>query len=396
MDDQEMMDLSWSQKRFGMSHWERGVGMCTTSSPVLFGSRDRSVSSNMLIYPDMDILTLATEMAKHSENQMAETNDNRFFSRLEEGSWAQRHLLVGGLVLAVALLAVSMVLLFLCLQDNSRLDVIYKERDSLSRNLSQNTKVMKNLREDAQALSTNVSSILDTISFIRGQTLSRLIRNQTEILQAIKNQGQLYQMELQQYVHLQMRMENISRTYLVIPLDSPLQENCQRRAVCLFCSAGWHFFEMSCYLLSPQTRNWQESLHWCRKQRARLVVINSQEEQNFLKKTVKTPSWIGLSDRDMEGQWQWVDGTPYNSTPKFWFRKQPDNLGNEDCAVLVPGSMWSDDKCRKLYSSVCEYKAGELQLPMDGFHDELLEQGGNKMEVMNCILLVPTNMILLR
>ncbi|KAG8535797.1 hypothetical protein GDO81_027758 [Engystomops pustulosus] len=188
-------------------------------------------------------------------------------------------------------------------------------------------------------------------------------------------QGLLYQMELQQYIHLQKSMENISRSYLRIPQDSPLLENCQRidqGTICQFCSAGWHFFGLSCYLLSAQTRNWQQSLHWCREQGAHLVVINNQEEQDFLKRTVEMPSWIGLSDRDMEGQWKWVDGTPYDLTPKLWFQKQPDNLGNEDCAVLLPGSMWNDDKCRKLYSSVCEYKAGELHLPVEGLQDELL------------------------
>ncbi|XP_075690956.1 C-type lectin domain family 10 member A-like [Rhinoderma darwinii] len=372
MDDQELMDMSWSQKSFGMAHWDRGIGLCATSSPVLFGGRDRRVSSNMLIYSDIEFLALATERAQNSENQTTETNDNRFLWRFGKGSSAQYLLLVGGLILTVALLTMSTVLLSLYLQDNSHLNAIHKERAGLSLNLSRNMEDIQNLRGDNQVLGRNLSSLMDTISSSREQTLSRLILNQTELLQEMEKQGQLYQMELQQYIHLQQRMDHVSRSNLLIPQDSPLLTNCQRNdrgTVCPFCSAGWQFFGLSCYLLSPQTRNWQESLHWCRMQEAHLVVIDSQEEQEFLQEAVKTSSWVGLSDRDMEGQWQWVDGTPYNSTQKFWFRTQPDNLGNEDCAVLVPGSMWRDDKCRKLYSSVCEYEAGELQLPVDSPND---------------------------
>ncbi|XP_040261458.1 C-type lectin domain family 10 member A-like [Bufo bufo] len=372
MDDQEMMDLSWSQRRFGMGHWDGGVGMCATSSPVLFGGRD--ISSNMLIYPDVEVLTLTTERAQQSDNQNTETNDSRFFLRFGEGSFGHR--LIGTLVLTAALLALSAALLSLYLQGSSRLDNIYTVRESLSLNLSHNMADMENLREDTRVLARNLSSLLDNISSIQEHTLSALMLNQTEILQEMEKQGQLYQMELRQYIHLQQRMEHISRTYLPIPQKSPLLRNCEWRnqgTICPFCSAGWHFFGLSCYLLSPQTRNWQDSLHWCRKQGAHLVVINSPEEQEFLQTAVKTSSWIGLSDRDMEGQWEWVDGTPYNSTfHRFWFQKQPDNLGNEDCAVLLPGSLWNDNKCRKLYSSVCEYKAGEIQLPKESLLDVLL------------------------
>ncbi|XP_056395792.1 C-type lectin domain family 10 member A-like [Hyla sarda] len=371
MDDQELMDLFWNQKRFVVAHWDPGVGVCATSSPVLFGDRDRRVSSNLLICPDVEVLCQTPERAQNAENQIIESNNRGFFLRFGAGSSAQRHLLVGSAVLIVALLAVSMVLLSLYLQDNVHLDTVYKERDSLCLNRSRSMADIENLRENTLVLARNLSSVMDTVSSTREQTLSGLIQNQTEILQEMEIQGRLYQMELQQYMDLQGRMQKISRSYLSIPQESPLLQNCQG-TVCPFCSAGWHFFQMSCYLLSSQTRNWQESLHWCRKQGAHLVVIGSQAEQEFLQKVVKMSSWIGLSDRDMEGKWQWVDGTPYNATPKFWFQKQPDNLGNEDCAVLFRGSMWTDEKCRKLYSSVCQYSAGELRLPVDGLHDVLL------------------------
>ncbi|XP_069842058.1 C-type lectin domain family 10 member A-like [Dendropsophus ebraccatus] len=374
MDDQEMLDLFWSQKRFVMAHWDQGAGMCAPSSPVLHGGRERRVSSNVLIYPDLEDPSGAREREQNSENKSRETGDNRFLSRFGEGSLAQRGLLVVSLI--AALTAISMVLLSLYLQNNSHLDTIYKERDGLSLNLSHIMADIENQKEYTRVLGRNLSSLLDTISSIQEQTLPKLIKNQTETHQEIEKQGQLYHMELQRSLLLTQRMENISRSYLLISQESPLLQNCQRRdqvTVCPFCSAGWQFFDPSCYLLSAQTKNWQESLHWCRKQGAHLVVIDRQEEQEFLQKMVKTSSWIGLSDRDVEGQWQWVDGTPYNSTPKFWFQKQPDNLGNEDCAVLLPGSMWNDDKCRKLYSSVCEYKAGELRLPVHSLHDDLLD-----------------------
>uniref|UniRef100_A0A8C9XR88 C-type lectin domain-containing protein n=1 Tax=Sander lucioperca TaxID=283035 RepID=A0A8C9XR88_SANLU len=108
------------------------------------------------------------------------------------------------------------------------------------------------------------------------------------------------------------------------------------------CPAEWRMFSSSCYLLSAESGSWEKGRQYCRDRGADLVVIDSSEEQMFLSKCIKkdTQYWIGLTDRDEEGTWKWVDGTPL--TLKNWRREQPDNgrgdprCGEEDCAHIGP------------------------------------------------------------
>uniref|UniRef100_A0A8C9XRK0 C-type lectin domain-containing protein n=1 Tax=Sander lucioperca TaxID=283035 RepID=A0A8C9XRK0_SANLU len=88
-------------------------------------------------------------------------------------------------------------------------------------------------------------------------------------------------------------------------------------ASCLYltektCPAGWRMFSSSCYLLSAESGSWEKGRQYCRDRGADLVVIDSSEEQTFLSEFIKKATWywIGLTDRDEEGTWKWVDGTP--------------------------------------------------------------------------------------
>ncbi|CDQ83584.1 unnamed protein product [Oncorhynchus mykiss] len=82
---------------------------------------------------------------------------------------------------------------------------------------------------------------------------------------------------------------------------------CQTEQTC--CSDGWKKFECSCYFISTEEKTWEKSRQDCLEGGTDLVIINSKEEQEFLfhfKKRV----WIGLTDRETEETWKWVDGTP--------------------------------------------------------------------------------------
>ncbi|XP_075042195.1 uncharacterized protein LOC142101710 [Mixophyes fleayi] len=358
------MYLSHSQRRVsGMAHWDQGVDMDDGPSSDAVGSRDTGHVSTMSRFSDVEYLTLTSLMVEDPGRQATEAFNNKKLCGKGLSSW--KYLLVGSLVLMAVFLSVTIMLLSLYLQANARLDTVYEETGMLYQNQSHRAEAVDSLKERNLVLQTNLSSLMDALTSLQEHTLPQLLLTQTERLKEIERQKHLYQVEVRNYIELQ---EVVTRNNLLIPRDSPILQNCENTdqgTVCPFCSADWHFFGLSCYLLSPQPRSWQESLQWCRKQGGHLAVIDSYEEQEFLRNFIKKTSWIGLSDSDMEGQWQWLDGTPYNATPKFWHEKQPDNAGNEDCAVLVPGSMWKDDKCRRMYSSVCEHRAGELQLPED-------------------------------
>ncbi|KAF5891820.1 antigen like protein, partial [Clarias magur] len=69
-------------------------------------------------------------------------------------------------------------------------------------------------------------------------------------------------------------------------------------------------FSSSLYFISNEYKNWTESREDCRDRGADLVIINSTEEQEFINTLVSSRrAWIGLSDRDREGEWKWVDNT---------------------------------------------------------------------------------------
>ncbi|XP_016161232.1 PREDICTED: C-type lectin domain family 4 member D-like [Ficedula albicollis] len=84
--------------------------------------------------------------------------------------------------------------------------------------------------------------------------------------------------------------------------------------------------------------NWAESEQNCSGMGSQLVVINSKAEQEFLFKQIKQPPqrknfYIGLFV-DKEGQWQWVDKTPYNVTAAFWREGEPSDGRDENCTVI--------------------------------------------------------------
>ncbi|KAL7385481.1 hypothetical protein ABVT39_022403 [Epinephelus coioides] len=126
------------------------------------------------------------------------------------------------------------------------------------------------------------------------------------------------------------------------------------------CPAGWKMFSCACYLLSSGSGSWDEGREDCRGRGADLVVIDSPAEQEFLNEFTQT-AWIGLTDRDEEGTWKWIDGTPL--TLSNWRKNQPDNgggdpqWGEEDCAHIRPDSEWNDLSCETSLRWICEKTA---------------------------------------
>ncbi|XP_074513902.1 C-type lectin domain family 4 member E-like isoform X5 [Sebastes fasciatus] len=125
------------------------------------------------------------------------------------------------------------------------------------------------------------------------------------------------------------------------------------------CPAGWTMFSSACYLLSGGTGSWDEGREDCRNRGAHLVMIDSVKEQTFLFGFTKKRTWIGLNDKDVEGTWKWIDGTPL--TLMNWAETQPDNgggdpkFGKEDCAHIIPDiTRWNDLSCESAMPWICE------------------------------------------
>uniref|UniRef100_A0A3P9P6R6 CD209 antigen-like protein A n=1 Tax=Poecilia reticulata TaxID=8081 RepID=A0A3P9P6R6_POERE len=123
------------------------------------------------------------------------------------------------------------------------------------------------------------------------------------------------------------------------------------------CPEGWRMFSCSCYLLSTSSGSWDEGRTDCRTRGGDLVVIDDDDEQKFISTFTNKQTWIGLNDKETEGSWKWVDGTPL---AKYWAAQQPDNgggdpqWGEEDCAHTRISVSWNDLKCSASLHWLCE------------------------------------------
>ncbi|XP_050922983.1 C-type lectin domain family 4 member M isoform X1 [Lates calcarifer] len=88
-------------------------------------------------------------------------------------------------------------------------------------------------------------------------------------------------------------------------------------------------------------------------------VYNSEEEQKFSSQW-KDNIWIGLTDRETEGTWKWVDGTPL--TTSYWASNEPNGhtiLRDEDCGEVMLHEIkdnWNDKACDDPNFWICEKK----------------------------------------
>ncbi|XP_034003324.1 CD209 antigen-like protein A [Trematomus bernacchii] len=149
-----------------------------------------------------------------------------------------------------------------------------------------------------------------------------------------------------------------ARDQLINQLNVSLTEK-TREVECLkkTCPEGWRKFGCSCYLFSTEKASWEQSRQDCRAEGAHLVIVDSEEEQEFITRMIKENTWIGLSDREEEGTWKWVDGSPLNLNLTFWSPGQPDNFDEEDCAEIWSidhSQSWNDKACKNDQHWICE------------------------------------------
>uniref|UniRef100_A0A7N6B7J2 C-type lectin domain-containing protein n=1 Tax=Anabas testudineus TaxID=64144 RepID=A0A7N6B7J2_ANATE len=108
-----------------------------------------------------------------------------------------------------------------------------------------------------------------------------------------------------------------------------------------------------------EQNNPQESRNDCQQRGVDLVIINSAKEQDFIRSWRKR-MWIGLNDREVEGTWRWVDGTPVLTATRFWGTSEPnDAKGTEDCAEIYnyeSQNSWNDAPCEIQKHWICELR----------------------------------------
>ncbi|XP_053190406.1 lactose-binding lectin l-2-like [Scomber japonicus] len=146
---------------------------------------------------------------------------------------------------------------------------------------------------------------------------------------------------------------------LALGAESPLGDN-ELKLQRGNCPPFWFSFNSRCYKYVATHMTWADAELYCVSERANLVSIHSQEEQDFVKSLIKNfdhaegYTWIGLSDTQKEGGWMWSDGCAVDFD--FWFSEQPDNgAGTEHCVHnnYAKDLKWNDATCSDTYPSVC-------------------------------------------
>ncbi|XP_059846885.1 hepatic lectin-like [Hypanus sabinus] len=121
----------------------------------------------------------------------------------------------------------------------------------------------------------------------------------------------------------------------------------------------WRPFKENEYYFTSIRCPWSDAEKLCERKNSKLVVINSQEEQEYIRMNANCDRWIGLHDRAKNGTWRWVDGTDYASNVKFWANGEPNGTGgvDEDCALVGENGLWHARPCKTWLFLICEKRA---------------------------------------
>ncbi|XP_003413717.1 C-type lectin domain family 4 member K [Loxodonta africana] len=141
----------------------------------------------------------------------------------------------------------------------------------------------------------------------------------------------------------------------------------QQNDILQMVSQGWKYFKGNFYYFSRVQKTWYSAQQFCKSRNSQLTSVTSESEQEFLYKTAGGISyWIGLTKAGSEGDWSWVDDTPFNKvqSAKFWIPGEPNNSGySEHCAHIRMASLqsWNDASCDNTLPFICK----QLYIPSE-------------------------------
>lgn len=140
--------------------------------------------------------------------------------------------------------------------------------------------------------------------------------------------------------------------------------NCPRN-----CYKG--YFNEHSYLFCRDKKKWTEARSVCEQATFALTRIESDEENNWVRMTanlrdMRETVWLGGSDRDYEGVWEWPDGNEFwhgrNNGERVaglyenWHSGKPEGRNDrDDCLALLDKASWNDQNCDDKQAFVCEY-----------------------------------------
>ncbi len=144
------------------------------------------------------------------------------------------------------------------------------------------------------------------------------------------------------------------------------------------------------YLVTNTAMTWEAAQAYAETLGGNLVTLNNAAEEQWIQNTFGTSElfWIGLSDSQIEGTWQWasgevsdwVKGAANEGIYTNWSPGQPDDYnGFQDYAVMnytmsgTTDNLWDDHNSDNSYRGIIEIKLTDAndQLTGNGGHDTL-------------------------
>ncbi|XP_077781322.1 killer cell lectin-like receptor subfamily F member 1 [Podarcis muralis] len=136
----------------------------------------------------------------------------------------------------------------------------------------------------------------------------------------------------------------------------PLENSSAESSDCTVCPENWFRLNSKCYWFSSEKRDWTESKDDCRTKDSQLLVIQNQEEVDFILSNIQYPLlWIGLQATPPDWKWTWVDGSPLDD--KLLKDLAP---AQENCCGRLNGNKTISETCTTVARWVCEKKALQI------------------------------------
>ncbi|WP_036477316.1 LamG-like jellyroll fold domain-containing protein [Myxosarcina sp. GI1] len=133
-------------------------------------------------------------------------------------------------------------------------------------------------------------------------------------------------------------------------------------------STTYNRYDGKLYFLTEDKGSWTATQTDALSYDGNLVTINDADEQAWIESKFSSYGenfWIGYTDKDSEGNFEWVSGETADYTN--WNSGEPNNDGDEDYVNIYPDGTWNDRENNDgSYNGIVEYDAATLTRVYDG------------------------------
>lgn len=131
-----------------------------------------------------------------------------------------------------------------------------------------------------------------------------------------------------------------------------------------YCPDGWKEFEGFCYKFDLEKQfSFSEAVKTCKQMKAELLVVNSIEENRFIKGQLTSDKyyvWLGITLRPgLYASWELLNGKEATfeliQESDIDVYKQHQSYGDRLCAILARDDHWFQVNCVRVYANtVCK------------------------------------------